>query len=242
MTDQGVRAGATGTNYDALYRGDFAAFNRREKAQAIGLEVAVVPWDIGQPQPAVVDCERAGVFGGEVLDLGCGRGDNALFLAERGHRVLGIDSSPAAVEQALARVRGEAAVEFEVADATALPGYAGRFGSALDSALYHCLDEQQRVEYLAALHRACAPGARLCLVCFSDAVPDEMPGPYRIGADELRRTLGRGWDVQRLESASYTTAFTREHVRGGFFERAGLECDERGRIVVPAWLAVAQRR
>ena len=242
MTDQSVRAGATGTNYDALYRGDFEAFNRRGKAQAIGLEVGVVPWDIGGPQPAVVDCERAGVFDGEVLDLGCGRGDNALFLAERGHRVLGVDSSPAAVRQAAARVRGGAAAEFAVADATALSGYAARFGSALDSALYHCLSEQQRVEYLSALHRACVPGAWLCLVCFSDAVPEEMPGPYRIGADELRRTLGRDWVLRRLESASYTTAFTREHVSGGFFERAGLERDSQGRIVVPAWLAVAQRR
>ncbi len=242
MTDQGAQAGATGTNYDALYRGNFEAFNRREKAQAIGLEVSVVPWDIGEPQPAVVECERAGVFGGEVLDLGCGRGDNALFLAERGHRVLGVDSSSAAVEQASARVRGDAAARFAVADATALAGYAGRFGSALDSALYHCLSEQQRAEYLAALHRACAPGAWLCLVCFSDAVPDEMPGPYRIGAEELRRTLRGDWALQRLESASYTTAFTREHVRGGFFERAGLECDSSGRIVVPAWLAVARRR
>ena len=47
------------------------------------------PWDIGRPQPAFV--EVADRVTGSVLDAGCGTGENALFFAERGHPVLGID-------------------------------------------------------------------------------------------------------------------------------------------------------
>jgi hypothetical protein len=40
-----------------------------------------MPWDIGAPQPAVVALADAGEFTGEVLDIGCGLGDNSAFLA-----------------------------------------------------------------------------------------------------------------------------------------------------------------
>jgi hypothetical protein len=39
------------------------------------------PWDIGQPQPAVVRLASEGGFAGAVLDAGCGTGENALHIA-----------------------------------------------------------------------------------------------------------------------------------------------------------------
>ena len=47
------------------------------------------PWDIGRPQKALSDV--ADQMTGSILDAGCGTGDNALFFAERGHKVTGID-------------------------------------------------------------------------------------------------------------------------------------------------------
>ena len=47
------------------------------------------PWDIGRPQPALID--RAGLITGSILDAGCGTGDNALHFASQSHRVTGID-------------------------------------------------------------------------------------------------------------------------------------------------------
>src|SRR5947209_9873637 len=56
------------------------------------------PWDIGRPQPAFV--EAADRVTGDVLDAGCGTGENALFFAEKGHPVLGIDYLEGPIEVA----------------------------------------------------------------------------------------------------------------------------------------------
>ena len=47
------------------------------------------PWDIGRPQKALLDVADRII--GSVLDAGCGTGENALFFANRGHKVTGID-------------------------------------------------------------------------------------------------------------------------------------------------------
>ena len=76
------------------------------------------PWDVGTPQPAIVQLASAGGFTGSVLDAGCGTGENALHLASLGLRVLGVDVAETALDAARtnAASRGFAA-EFSVADA-----------------------------------------------------------------------------------------------------------------------------
>lgn len=48
----------------------------------------------------VADLEAAGVVPGTALDLGCGEGGDALWLARRGWRVTGLDISPTAIGRA----------------------------------------------------------------------------------------------------------------------------------------------
>ncbi|MDQ0365268.1 class I SAM-dependent methyltransferase [Catenuloplanes indicus] len=82
-------------------------------------EKPAVSWDLGAPQPVVVvELAGRGAFGGDVLEVGCGFGENAMFLAGRGLRVTGVDGAPSAI----ARARETAAergvdVTFGVADA-----------------------------------------------------------------------------------------------------------------------------
>ena len=63
------------------------------------------PWDIPGRQPAFVGLEEAGEIRGSVLDAGCGTGENALYLASRGHEVWGLDFIPVAIEGAKRRRR-----------------------------------------------------------------------------------------------------------------------------------------
>ncbi|MFE2933493.1 class I SAM-dependent methyltransferase [Streptomyces sp. NPDC059278] len=204
-----------------------------------GAAIKGVPWDIGEPQPDVVAMEDAGRFDGAVLDIGCGPGDNAAFLAGRGHRVTAVDAASAAIEQAKERARG-LQISFAVADATRLDGYEGHFDSVLDSALFHTLGAEDRSRYVAAVHRATRPGARLSMLCFAD-VPGGMPAPLSVSEEEVRTTLHEaGWHVTHLSLSVY--AGVAGPVKE-FFEKTGKrpELDEQGRTRLPVWKVFADR-
>ena len=192
--------------FDKLYRGE-PTFEGAPPPTGI-------PWDVHQAQPRLMELEALGGFSGEVLDIGCGLGDNAIYLASRGHSVTGLDGSPAAIEEARRRAldagvlkttAGSAGVTFGVADATDLSGYEGRFDTGVDRALYHCLDDDGRQAYIVALYRATRPGARLHLSCFSDGNVNGVIAPMgHVPESNLRDTLtANGWRIDFLGPTTY---------------------------------------
>lgn len=184
--------------FDKLYRG--------EPTYEGGPAATSIPWDVHQAQPRLMELEALGGISGEVLDIGCGLGDNAIYLASRGHSVTGLDGSPAAVEEARRRAAAAGvSVTFDVADATDLTGYDGRFDTVVDSALYHCLDDDGRQAYIACLYRATRPGARLHLSCFSDGNVNGLTAPRApVSESNLRDTLtANGWRIDFLGPTTY---------------------------------------
>jgi SAM-dependent methyltransferase len=100
---------------------------------------------------------------GRALDLACGEGRNALWLAERGWRTTAVDFSPVALERAreLAR-RGRLEVEFIEADATRWEPPVGAFALVVVAYL-HLPPEERRLVWSRAA-RALGPGGLLFLV------------------------------------------------------------------------------
>ncbi|MER6012831.1 class I SAM-dependent methyltransferase [Streptomyces bluensis] len=80
----------------------------------------------------------------DVLDLGCGTGSLSLLAAERGHRVTGVDLSPAMVDRARAKLAGRAAV-FLVGDAATPPVGEERFDVVLVRHVLWTLPDPERV-------------------------------------------------------------------------------------------------
>ena len=66
-----------------------------------------LPWDSGTPDPMLIEMvESRAIAPGRTLDVGCGTGTNAIYLADHGFEVMGVDLSPVAIEQARARAHG----------------------------------------------------------------------------------------------------------------------------------------
>jgi hypothetical protein len=83
--------------------------------------------------------------------------------------------------------------------------------------LFHCLDDDGRRSYAAAVHRATRPGATLLLSCFSDANPvGEEPRPA-VSEETLRDVLGgAGWDIASLEPDTVRGELDGAQVEMGF--------------------------
>jgi SAM-dependent methyltransferase len=132
------------------------------------------PWDIGTPQPAMLEALAGREVGGRVIDAGCGTGELAIELARRGCEVTGIDISPVAIEIAKSKAGSAGvAVDFRIGDATRMPGIEGPFDAVFDSGLLHSLDGHDQRVYLERLRSLCGTGATVTVL----AVSREGDGP-----------------------------------------------------------------
>ncbi len=176
----------------------------RERFESAYGETA--PWDIAGPQPAVVGLEEAGEIRGSVLDAGCGTGENALYLASRGHEVWGLDFVPVAIERAnvKAKERGLGA-HFQVGDALKLDQLGRTFDAVIDCGLFHTFADDERPLYVSGLATVLRPGGSLNILCFSDQEPPGA-GPRRVTQQEIRGAFGDGWQVTEIREARFQTS------------------------------------
>ncbi|VBA46282.1 class I SAM-dependent methyltransferase [Mycobacterium attenuatum] len=164
------------------------------------------PWSIGETQPELAALIEQGKFHGEILDAGCGEAAISLQLAQLGYTTVGLDLSPTAIELARAEAakRGLSNATFAVADISDFtaypPGSEGRFGTIVDSTLFHSLPVEAREGYLQSVVRAAAPAASYFVLVFDRAgMPD---GPANaVTEEELRELVGRYWAIDEIKPA-----------------------------------------
>ncbi len=136
---------------------------------------------VGAVEPPDVLARHAAAFptAGSALDLACGRGSGAVWLARRGLHVWGYDVSPVAIDQAreAARLAGVGdRCHFEVFDLDdGLPA-----GPPVAVILCHRFRDPRLDR---AMIKRLAPGGLLAIVALSEV--GAAPGPYRAAAGEL---------------------------------------------------------
>ena len=104
---------------------------------------------------------------GRALELGCGNGRNAIFLARHGFQVDAIDFSQKAIDWAAERVRTTGAdVRLQcrsIFDPAIEPG---SYDLVYDTGCFHHIAPHRRPAYVSLVLRALRPGGRFGLVCF----------------------------------------------------------------------------
>lgn len=199
------------------------------------------PWNIGEPQPDLAALIADGKVHGDVLDAGCGVAELSLALAADGYTVVGVDNSPTAIAQAnkAAQDRGLTTATFVVADITTFSGYDSRFGTVIDSTLFHSLPVEARDAYVQAVHRAAAPGASYYVLVFAKgAFPADSPvRPNEVDEQELRSAVSKYWEVDDIRPAA---------IHGNMPQLPDMPqpphpVDDKGRVMMPAYLLSAHK-
>ena len=161
------------------------------------------PWDTGVTPPEVY----AFLDGdpppppGRALDLGCGTGTNALFLAGRGWEVVGVDFSSTAIEAAELKLKaaGISGVSFLRADVTQLTesGLQGPFDFVLDIGCFHSVPLARRDAYVREVATLARPGATMMIFAFGARL--YLPGHPRTQEREMRRRFGGSFELVGVE-------------------------------------------
>jgi SAM-dependent methyltransferase len=217
--------------FDSAYRGEAAEMGLGTKP----------PWSIGEPQPEIAALIEAGRFHGDVLDAGCGEAATAIALAERGFTTVGLDQSATAIELARAEAakRGLTNATFDVADISAFTGYDGRFGTIVDSTLFHSMPVELRDGYQQSIVRAAAPGASYFVLVF-DATTMPAAGPaHPVTEQELRDAVSTYWVIDEIRHARIHANVAENFTGFTEFAGTGIQDEGNGRMSVPAWLLSA---
>ena len=181
---------------------------------------APLPWDTGTPDPVLVELiESRAIAPGNTLEIGCGTGTNAIYLAQYGFDVLGVDISEVAVDRA--RTRAEGRCRFEAVDFLAAEPAGGPFEFVFDRGCFHVFDDdgdRARFAQKVAAHLV-ENGLWLSLIGSTEGAPRDE-GPPRRSAREVMSAIEPSLEIVQLRSTEFTV------------------CDER----MKSWLCLSRKR
>ena len=165
---------------------------------------APLPWDTGTPDPLLVEMiESRAIAPGRALEIGCGTGTNAIFLAQHGFDVLGVDVSPLAVDKARAKAQGRC--RFEVVDFLAATPTAGPFQFVFDRGCFHIFDEEgDRARFAQRVVAELVEGGLwLSLIGSTEGAPRDE-GPPRRSARDVMSAIEPSLEIVQLRSTVFS--------------------------------------
>ncbi len=174
---------------------------------------AIPSWDIGRPQKEFIRLADDGEISGRVLDVGCGTGENALYLASIGFEVWGIDAAPSAIKKAKEKATKRGiTVNLLISDALKLQSLQYKFDTVIDCGLFHVFTDEERPIFAASLASALYPGGKYFMLCFSEHEPGSY-GPRRVTQAEIRAAFSKGWKINYIREAELETTTGPEDVK-----------------------------
>jgi SAM-dependent methyltransferase len=164
-----------------------------------------IPWDSGVPEPMLIEQVESGALPvGRALDVGCGTGTNAIWLAQHGYEVLGVDVAPLAIEKACAKLPPGLSCRFATLDFLAEKPEGGPFQLVFDRGCFHVFDEPaDRAKLAARVATVLAPdGIWLSLIGSTEGPPREM-GPPRRSLRDMADAIEPQLEILSVRSAEF---------------------------------------
>ena len=151
-----------------------------------------IPWNIESPPDSIRTLVDSGwVSPCDAVDLGCGAGNYAIWLASKGFRMTGLDLSPNAIDLAIA-LAAQKGVEcrFVARDMTgAVEELDNAFDFAYDWEVLHHVFPDNREQYVMNVHRMLRAGGKYFSLCFSENDPPSFGGNGKYRKTPLGTTL-----------------------------------------------------
>ncbi|MHC4187376.1 MAG: class I SAM-dependent methyltransferase [Planctomycetota bacterium] len=180
-----------------------------------------IPWNIQTPPELLVQLIEAGkIQPCRAIDLGCGAGNYAIYLAGIGFDVTGVDFSPTAIKIAQENAKASnVKCDFIVADVVyRFSDISGKWDFAYDWGLLHHIMPEHREKYVKNVHNILNPKGKYLSLCFSEKDKTfEGQGKYRntfIGStiyfsceDELRELFAPCFDIIELRTIEIVGKF-----------------------------------
>ncbi len=175
------------------------------------------PWEINRPDHNLVDfVTRTGLSPGPAIDLGCGTGNNSIWLAAQGFRVTGCDLSELAIARARekARLVGAGCAFLQVDFLQSLPTGAP-FALAFDRGCFHTIEaEADRRRFAARVAEILAPGGQwLSLVGNLDQKREEGgKGPPQLSASQVLTAVEPSFELISLSRGHLDSNLAAPHL------------------------------
>jgi len=159
-----------------------------------------LPWETNRPSTELRRAwQQHHLIPGRALELGCGTGINAVWLAEQGCSVTAIDLSPLAIRRARQRARKKGMkVEFLTGNLLEVKISASPFDFFRDRGCYGALRRVQGPGYLRVVERLTRPGSIGLVLTGNAAEPEEEAGPPVLSEKELREDWSPHFEILQL--------------------------------------------
>lgn len=160
-----------------------------------------IPWDIGQPSEQLEEFIK-NIKPCSALDLGCGTGTEAIYLAKKGFGVSGLDISETAIQRAREKAeKGGVSIDFRIGDVLNLPFATNSFELINDRGCFHTIDPPDREKFVSEIYRVLKHRGKYLMTCFSDKEPEssEHKGPYRISKKEIEDSFSSYFGIKQIK-------------------------------------------
>jgi ubiquinone/menaquinone biosynthesis C-methylase UbiE len=145
---------------------------------------------------------------GRVLDIGCGRGENAILLAMNGCEVTGIDLAKEAISDAKAKAKERRVkVNFTVGNVLQMDRLfkESEFDIVIDSGLFHVMADEERLLFVQQLYRVLKEGGKYFMLCLSEKEPGEYELPRRLSKAEIKNTFSPLFNIIYIKDVTFDT-------------------------------------